>query len=139
MTLTPAHDFIDFDMAKKHKLEVVQIIGPDGNFTDVVGPKFAGKNARASRDAIVKILEDKDLLEKVDENYVHNLSVCYRCGTPIEPLVSEQWFIDVNKPIIKDGKATGAGGSGGAKMKSLKQKALDVVRKGEVEIIPDRF
>ena len=72
ITLTPAHDFIDFDMAKKHKLEVVQIIGPDGNFTDVVGPKFAGKNARASRDAIVKILEDKDLLEKVDENFVHN-------------------------------------------------------------------
>ncbi len=129
MTLTPAHDFIDFDIAQKHKLDIVQIIGPDGNFTDVVGKKFAGKNARASRDEIVKILEDKDLLERVDENYVHNLSVCYRCGTPIEPLVSEQWFIDVNKPVIKEG----------SKKKSLKQKALEVVRKGEVEIIPDRF
>lgn len=129
MTLTPAHDFIDFDIAQKHKLDIVQIIGPDGNFTEVVGKKFAGKNARASRDQIVKILEDKDLLERVDENYVHNLSVCYRCGTPIEPLVSEQWFIDVNKPVIKEG----------SKKKSLKQKALEVVRKGEVEIIPDRF
>ena len=129
MTLTPAHDFIDFDIAQKHKLDIVQIIGPDGNFTDVVGKKFAGKNARASRDEIVKILEDKDLLERVDENYVHNLSVCYRCGTPIEPLVSEQWFIDVNKPVIKEG----------SKKKSLKQKPLEVVRKGEVEIIPDRF
>lgn len=129
MTLTPAHDFIDFDMAQQHKLDIVQIIGPDGNFTDVVGPKFAGKNARASRDEIVKILEDKDLLEKVDENYVHNLSVCYRCSTPIEPLVSEQWFIDVNKPVIK----------AGAKKISLKQKALDVVRKGNIEIIPDRY
>ncbi len=129
MTLTPAHDFLDFDLAKKHKLEIVQIIGQDGNFTDAVGPKFAGKNARVSRDAIVKILEDKDLLQKVDENYVHNLSVCYRCGTPIEPLVSDQWFIDVNKPIIMEG----------SKKKSLKQKALEVVRKGDVEIIPDRF
>lgn len=129
MTLTPAHDFIDFDMAQKHKLDIVQIIGPDGNFTDVVGPKFAGKNARASRDEIVKILEDKDLLERVEENYIHNLSVCYRCGTPIEPLVSDQWFIDVNKPVIKEG----------AKKKSLKQKALEVVRKGDVEIIPNRF
>lgn len=133
MTLTPAHDFLDFDLAQKHKLDIVQIIGQDGNFTEVVGPKFAGKNARASRDAIVKILEDKDLLQKVEENYVHNLSVCYRCGTAIEPLVSEQWFIDVNKPIIKDGSA------GGGKKKSLKDKALEVVRKGDVEIIPDRF
>lgn len=129
MTLTPAHDFLDFDLAKKHKLEIVQIIGQDGNFTKAVGPKFSGKNARASRDQIVKILEDKDLLEKVDENYVHNLSVCYRCGTPIEPLVSEQWFIDVNKPVI---------GTGTKKL-SLKQKALEVVRKGDIEIIPDRF
>jgi len=129
MTLTPAHDFIDFDLAQQHKLEIVQIIGQDGNFTNVVGPKFAGKNARKSRDEVVKILEDKDLLQKVDENYVHNLSVCYRCGTPIEPLVSEQWFVDVTKPVIQDGKTK----------KSLKQKAVEVVRKGKIEIIPDRF
>jgi valyl-tRNA synthetase len=129
MTLTPAHDFIDFDIARKHKLDVVQIIGPDGNFTDVVGPGFSGKNARDSRDEIVRILADKDLLVKVDENYVHNLSVCYRCGTPIEPLVSKQWFIDVNKPVIGKGK----------KKVSLKQKALEAVRKKEIEIIPSRF
>jgi valyl-tRNA synthetase len=129
MTLTPAHDFIDFDIAKKHKLEITQIIGPDGKFTDLVGPAFAGKNARDSRAEIVKILADKDLLVKVDENYVHNLSVCYRCGTPIEPLVSRQWFIDVNKPVIKSGK----------KLVSLKQKSLEVVKKGQIEIIPDRF
>lgn len=129
MTITPAHDFIDFKIATKHKLPIVQIIGPDGNFTDIVGKEFAGKNARASRDAIVAILEKKGLLERVDENYVHNLSVCYRCSTPIEPLISRQWFVDVNKPVIKDG----------AKKKSLKQVASEVVRKGQIEIIPDRF
>jgi len=129
MTLTPAHDFHDFDIATKHKLEVAQIIGPDGNFTDIVGRPFAGKNARASRDEIVRILEEKDLLERVDEDYVHNLSVCYRCGSPIEPLVSKQWFIDVNKPVIREG----------GKLKSLKQKASEVVRKGQITIIPDRF
>lgn len=73
MTLTPAHDFLDFDLAKKHKLEIVQIIGQDGNFTDVVGKKFAGKSARASREAIVEILQKKGLIERIDENYVHNL------------------------------------------------------------------
>jgi valyl-tRNA synthetase len=129
MTLTPAHDFLDFDLAKKHKFEIVQIIGQDGNFTSAVGPKFAGKNARASRAEVVKILEEKDLLEKVDENYIHNLSVCYRCGTPVEPLVSDQWFIDVNKPVF----------ASKGKKKSLKEKALEVVKDGKIEIIPDRF
>lgn len=129
MTLTPAHDFIDFKIAKKHKIPIIQIIGPDGNFTDVVGPQFAKKNARICREEIVKILEEKDLLERIDENYVHNLSVCYRCGTPIEPLISKQWFIDVNKPILKESGAS----------KSLKQKAIEVVKKGKIRIIPDRF
>ncbi len=129
MTITPAHDFIDFKIAKKHTLEIIQIIDQDGNFTDVVGKRFAGKNARASREEIVKILEEKDLLQKVDENYIHNLSVCYRCGTPIEPLVSKQWFIDVNKKIIKvKGKKV-----------SLKQQATNVVKNKEVKIIPARF
>lgn len=129
MTLTPAHDFLDFDLAKKHKLEIVQIIGQDGNFTDIVGKKFAGKNARASREAIVEILKKKGLIDRIEENYVHNLSVCYRCGTPVEPLVSEQWFVDVNKPVIKEGD----------KKVSLKKRAIDVVKKGKIEIIPDRF
>lgn len=129
MTITPAHDFIDFDLAQKHKIEIIQIIDQNGNFTDVVGPEFAGKNARNSREAIVKILAEKGLLERVDENYVHNLSICYRCNSPVEPLISEQWFIDVEKPVIKDG----------SKLKSIKQKATEVVKTGQVEIIPDRF
>lgn len=129
MTLTPAHDFLDFELAQQHDLEVVQIIDQQGNFTEAVGAEFKGKNARKSREEIVKILEEKDLLVKVDENYVHNLSVCYRCGTPIEPLVSKQWFVDVQKKIIRDG----------GKLKSLKQKAAEVVKKGDVTIIPDRF
>ncbi len=138
MTLTPAHDFLDFDIAKKYDLEIVQIIGPDGNFTKAVGVGFAGKNAKESRDAIIKILEGKGLLESVDENYVHNLSVCYRCDTPIEPLISEQWFIDVNKPVIKDKKIGGSVGNRHA-YSSLKQKASEVVHSGQIEIIPKRF
>jgi valyl-tRNA synthetase len=129
MTLTPAHDFIDFDLAKKHNLEIVQIIGQDGNLTQAVGPRFAGKNARNSRPEIVKILEENDLLDHVDEEYVHNLSVCYRCGTPVEPLLSKQWFIDVNKPVFREKN----------RKISLKDKALEVVRSGKIEIIPDRF
>ncbi len=129
MTLTPAHDFLDFELAQKHQLEIVQIIDQEGNFTSAVGEKFAGKNARKSRPEIVKVLEEKDLLLKIDENYTHNLSVCYRCGTPIEPLISKQWFVDVNKPVVKyQGKE-----------QSLKDIMAKVVKEKAIEIIPARF
>lgn len=129
MTLTPAHSFVDFDIAKKHNLPVVQIIGPDGRFTEAVGRKFAGKDARESRKEIIREMEKKDLLVKVDENYVHNLSICYRCGTPVEPLISKQWFVNVEKPVIQyKGKKV-----------SLKKRAIEAVKSGEIEIIPDKF
>ncbi len=71
-------------------------------------------------------------MDRIDENYVHNLSVCYRCGTPIEPLPSLQWFIDVGKKItIKGNKYF--------KNKSLKEAALEAVKSGEIKIIPKRF
>ena len=97
MTITPAHSFIDFELAQKHGFEIKQIIGPDGKLTEN-GGKFAGMLVAKAREAIVKTLQKKGLVEKIDENYVHNLSVCYRCDTPIEPLVSEQWFVNVDKP-----------------------------------------
>jgi len=129
MTITPAHDFTDFEIAKKHQLDIVQIIDEKGNFTEIVGSEFAGKNARKSREAIVKKLAEKSLLERVDENYINNLPICYRCDTPIEPLVSKQWFIDVNKPIYKEGD----------KLKSIKEKCNEAVENGSIEIIPERF
>lgn len=124
MTITPAHSFEDFDLAKKYDLPIVQIIDEKGNFTEAAG-EFKGKNARESRDEIVKILQDKGLVERIDENYKHQLSVCYRCDTPIEPLVSKQWFISVSKKFRKG--------------KSLKDIALEVVKKEKIKILPERF
>jgi len=124
MTITPAHSFVDFEIAKRHGFEIVQIINEKGDLTSAAG-SFAGKNARAARELIVEQLDKKGLLEKVDENYVHNLSVCYRCGTAVEPLVSKQWFISVDKKF-----------RGG---KSLKDMSLEVVKKGKVKIVPERF
>ncbi len=125
MTITPAHDFNDFEIAKRHKLEILQIIDEKGSLTQAAG-SFAGKNARAARDEIVQKLADKDLVEKIDEAYVHNISLCYRCDTPVEPLVSKQWFISVDKTF-------------GRTKKSLKQIALEVVRNGKIKILPERF
>ncbi len=129
MTLTPAHSFIDFDLAKKYNLEIVQIIDENGNFTEAAGKEFSGKNARENREKIVEVLKSRGLVDRIDEAYEHNLSICYRCETPIEPLISDQWFIDVNKPIVNEE----------GKQISLKQKASEVVADGKIKIIPERF
>ncbi len=124
MTITPAHSFEDFEIAQRHGLPVNQIIDENGNFTAAAG-SFAGKNARASRAEIVAILQSKGLVDHIDENYVHNLSVCYRCDTPIEPLPKLQWFVNVNKKF-----------RGG---KSLKDLAIAAVKSKKITIVPDRF
>ncbi len=128
MTLTPAHSFIDFKLAQKHNLEIIQIINQQGLLTENAG-KFSGMNVIKARHEIVEKLKKNGLVEKIDENYIHNLSVCYRCGTPIEPLVSEQWFVNVEKPArVWKGKK-----------QSLKQIAIDAVKSGDIKIIPNRF
>ncbi len=125
MTITPAHSFVDFDLAKKYNLEIVQIIGPDGRMTEAAGA-FKGLPAEEARTKVIEILQQKNLVDHIDDKYKHNLSVCERCETPIEPLISQQWFIDVNKTIP-------------GRSKSLKQLASEAVRGGEIEIIPERF
>lgn len=125
MTITPAHSFEDFELAQKYNLPIVQIIDEKGNFTEAAG-KFSGRNARECRDEIVEILQQKGLVDHVDENYTHQLSVCYRCNTPVEPLISKQWFIDVDKKF-------------GEHKQSLKRLAVNIVRKGKIKILPDRF
>lgn len=134
MTITPGHDFVDFEIAKRHKLEIHSIIDEQGNLTDAAG-SFAGKNARQSREAIIKKLQRKGLVQEIDESYVHNISLCYRCNTPIEPLVSKQWFIAVDKKFsiphftchIQKKETT------------IKELALHVVKNGAIKILPAQF
>lgn len=125
MTITPAHSFEDFELAKKYNLPVVQIIDENGTLTQAAG-EFAGKNARESRDEIIQILQKKGLIEKIDDTYTHNLSICYRCSTPIEPLPSLQWFVSVDKKIERLNV-------------SLKDFAGQAIRLNDIEIVPKTF
>lgn len=125
MTITPAHSFEDFDLAKKYHRPIVKIIDEEGNLTDQAG-SFAGKNARESRQAIIEKLQAKGVVDHIDEQYQHNLSVCYRCDTPVEPLPSLQWFVNVNAPTPR-GK------------KSLKELMRTAVESDRIAIIPVRF
>jgi len=123
--VTPAHSMVDYEMAQKNDLDIIKVINEDGKITDKAGP-YAGMTVQIARDKIVKRLKDQGLLEKVEE-VEHKLSICYRCDTPIEPLPSEQWFVNVNKKVKRLGN------------KSLKEKAIEVVKDNSIEIIPDRF
>jgi valyl-tRNA synthetase len=125
--VTPAHSFVDFEIAQRHKLPIKSVIDQKGRMMKNCG-KYAGMTTTECRKAILVDMEKMGMLEKVEE-YTHNLSVCYRCGTPIEPLISKQWFIDVDKPVIQDGK----------KKKSIKEKAIEVVKDGEIKIVPGKF
>lgn len=129
MTITPAHSQVDFDLAQKYNLEADQIIDFDGKILPSVSKKFGGMRIAEAREKIVKLLDKKGLLVKVDENYIHNVSQNYRGKGIIEPQIMKQWFVDVNKKVI----------SWKGKKLSIKQVLQDTVKSGMIKIIPENF
>lgn len=101
--VTPAHSFDDWEVAQRHNLPAVRVINHDGTLNEKTG-RFRGMTVLEGRKAVVKALKDMDLLIKVDENYQNRIGKCYKCGTVIEPMLMEQWFIDIQplaEPAIK--------------------------------------
>ncbi len=123
--VTPAHSHEDFDIAQRHNLPLVQVIGEDGCMTDAAGPRYAGMTVEACREAFVAELDAAGLLESV-EDYSQPVSLSYRSKGPIEPLPKMQWFVDVNKPAV----------AWKGKTLSLKQVLRDTVASGDIEILP---
>ncbi len=117
MTITPWHSSVDFDIAKRHNLDVEQIIDWNGKLLPIAGD-LAGIHIKKARPLIVEKLAAKGLLVKTEENYMHAVPVCYKCETPIEPQIRPQWFI---------------------KMDSLAKKALEPVERGDITFHPDNF
>lgn len=101
--ITPAHDFNDWEVAKRHNLEAVRVINHDGTMNHRAG-KYEGMTVLEARKAVVKDLAAKGLLVSIDEHYKNRVGTCYKCGTVIEPMLMEQWFINMQKlaaPAIK--------------------------------------
>ncbi|MEI6345836.1 MAG: valine--tRNA ligase [bacterium] len=117
MTITPWHDAVDFGIAERHKLDREQVIDMRGKLLPIAG-EFAGLKIAEARPKIVEKLKAKGLLVKVDEKYVHNVPVCYKCETAIEPQILPQWFV---------------------KMQPLAEKAIKSVEAGEVVFQPDNY
>jgi valyl-tRNA synthetase len=90
--VTPAHDPNDYEMAQRHKLPLTVVIGPDGAMTSATGKEYDGLDRAKAREAVVEALTAANLLLKV-EDYVHNVGFSQRSHVPIEPYLSEQWFL----------------------------------------------
>lgn len=134
--VTPSHSFTDYEIAQRHNVPGKKVIDEDGKMMDNCG-KYAGMLTVEAREAIHKDMEKMGLIDHVDEDYDLNLSICYRCGTTVEPLPSLQWFVDVNKKFkIKSPKLKGI--KDGQEV-TLKELANQVVKSGEIRIIPERF
>jgi valyl-tRNA synthetase len=91
--VTPAHDFEDYEIGKRHNLPIIQVIDKNGRLTEVAG-KYAGMTVEEARAAMLPELKEKGILVK-EEDYVHNVAVCDRCKSTVEPLISEEWFVKV--------------------------------------------
>lgn len=95
--ITPAHDPNDFEAAQRHDLPMISVINHEGKLLHTVPEPYRGLSVSEARELIVKDLDKQGFLEKL-ENYTHNVGHCYKCDTVIEPLLREQWFIDM-KPL----------------------------------------
>ena len=114
--ITPAHDPNDFLVGQRHGLEQIKVMNDDATINHF-GGKYEGMDRYEARDALVADLEAEGYLIKV-EPHTHNVGTCYRCGTTVEPITSNQWFV---------------------KMQPLAEPALEVVRDGRVRFEPERF
>ncbi|MGQ9708576.1 MAG: valine--tRNA ligase [bacterium] len=115
--VTPAHDPVDFEIGEHHNLPRIKVIGEDGRMTGSAPMRYQGLTREECRQAVVEDLNAQGLLEKV-EDYQHAVGTCDRCGTVIEPLASEQWFV---------------------RMKPLAAPAIRVVEQGKVRFYPERW
>ncbi|MFZ2664079.1 MAG: class I tRNA ligase family protein, partial [Patescibacteria group bacterium] len=112
--VTPAHDKNDYEAGRRHNLEIKSVIGLDGKLNEIAGP-YAGLSVEEGRKRVVEDLQKKGLIVKIDTDYEHTVSVCYKGGHDIEPTVLPNWFI---------------------KVENLKKPALDAVLNKEVKIYP---
>ncbi len=114
--ITPAHDPVDFEVARRQGLEEVNILNPDATMNENAGI-YKGLDRFEARKAILKDLEEQGLLVKI-EPYSHSVGHCQRCRIVIEPIASQQWFVS---------------------MESLAKPAIEAVTGGNIKIIPSRF
>jgi valyl-tRNA synthetase len=115
--ITPGHDFNDFEVGRRHKLEAINIFTPDARLNDTVPETYRGLDRFEARKRIVAELEAQELLVKVEPT-VHVVPHGDRSGVPIEPYLTEQWYVNAKK---------------------LAEPAIEVVEQGRTVFVPDQW
>ena len=115
--ITPAHDPNDFEVGKRHNLEVIRVMNDDGTMNENAGEKYNGLDRYEARKRVVEDLKAGGYLVSI-QPHVHNVGHCYRCHNIVEPIVSKQWFV---------------------KMEPLAKPAIAAVMKNRVRFVPERF
>ncbi|WHH60451.1 valine--tRNA ligase [Petroclostridium sp. X23] len=114
--ITPAHDPNDFEVGMRHNLPQIKVMNDDATINQH-GGKYEGLDRYEARKAIIEDLTGAGLLLQT-KDHVHNVGQCYRCRTIVEPITSKQWFV---------------------KMKPLAEAAIEVVKDGTTQFVPERF
>ncbi len=114
--VTPAHDELDWQIAQRHNLPLIQVIDFDGRMTRETG-KYKGLTVKEARQKVLEDLREKGFL-RAEKKHIHRIGKCYKCKTPIEPLPRKQWFI---------------------KIRPLAEGAKKLVQEGKIKIIPEKF
>ena len=115
--ITPAHDPNDWEVGKRHNLEVINLLTPDGRMNENVPEKYRGLKPEQARALVIEDLTAAGLF-KGEEKMVHSVGHCYRCKTVVEPYLSDQWFV---------------------KMKPMADKALAAWKNGEIQFFPQKW
>ena len=117
--ITPAHDPNDYEVGKRHNLKPIWVIDEEGKMKACgeVPPELHGLDRYEAREKIIGMLSYKNFLLRT-RDHEHNVGKCQRCGTTIEPLLSEQWFV---------------------KMEPLAKEAIAAVKDGRIKFVPDRW
>jgi valyl-tRNA synthetase len=115
--VTPAHDPNDFDMGQRNNLELINILNPDASLNGNVPELFRGMDRKEARKRVVEEMKSQGFLEKI-EDYTHKVGHSERTDAIVEPYVSKQWFVDMEK---------------------LVGPAIDCVKNGEVKFYPERW
>lgn len=115
--ITPAHDFNDFEVGRRHNLEMINILDADGHLNENVPAEFRGMEPLKARPLVIEKLKELGVFEKTEE---HPMTIPYssKSGTIIEPWLTDQWFVDA-KELAKD--------------------AIRVVENGDIRYIPDNW
>ncbi len=134
--VTPSHDPADYEMAVRHKLPLTVVIGPNGHMTKEAGKDFDGLDRMKARQLVVEKLTEQGLLLKT-EDYVHNVGYSQRSHVPIEPYLSEQWFLKY--PSVEKSRACVEQAEVGLAVPSEPRRARDCAPYQKMRFHPQRW